>query len=231
MQGCDVGSWQQFLKSRSLYSGSISGSFDDSTEKATREYQRRSRLAADGVVNAATAERARRDGFVIPCDTGGGGDHLSMDPGVDLSNQGRSTLRRIAQSYYMRTCGKLRAHSGRRTPHEQAKAMWKNLYHNRNRNVHYRNQQAYSEINEAYLEGSRSGAGEKATVDAMTRVIEQQVKNGTYISLHLKGEAVDILPNTNPPLQPKVLEEVVKELLGPGHCIPEEDHFHIQFGS
>lgn len=41
MQGCDVGSWQQFLKSKSLYSGSISGNFDDSTEKATREYQRR----------------------------------------------------------------------------------------------------------------------------------------------------------------------------------------------
>jgi len=63
----------------------------------------------------------------------------------------------------------------------------------------------------------------------MTRVIEQQVEDGRYISLHLKGEAVDILSNTNPPLQPDVLAEVVRELLGSGHWIPEEDHFHIQF--
>ena len=63
----------------------------------------------------------------------------------------------------------------------------------------------------------------------MARVIEQQVDRGVYISRHLKGDAVDILPNSNPPLQPDLLEEVVRELLGSGHCIPEEDHFHIQF--
>ena len=127
MQGCEVGSWQQILKSKSLYSGSISGTFDDSTEKATREYQRRSRLTANGVVDAATVEQARRDGFVIPRDTGAGGDHFSMDSGVHLSNQGRSTLRRIAQSYDMRTCGKLKVGSGTRTAHQQAQAMWNNL--------------------------------------------------------------------------------------------------------
>ncbi|MGH7780218.1 MAG: peptidoglycan-binding domain-containing protein [Candidatus Binataceae bacterium] len=48
MQGCDVGTWQQFLKSKSIYSGSVSGRFDDATERATREYQRRSRLEESG---------------------------------------------------------------------------------------------------------------------------------------------------------------------------------------
>jgi hypothetical protein len=120
-------------------------------------------------------------------------------------------------------------HSGTRTPRQQAEAMWNNLYYGRNRQIHYRNVQAFNEINHAYLEGRRSGAGRPATVDSMTRVIEQQVENGSYISLHLRGEAVDILPNTNPPLQPNVLAEVVRELLGAGHWIPEEDHFHIQF--
>jgi peptidoglycan hydrolase-like protein with peptidoglycan-binding domain len=151
MQGCDVGSWQQFLKSKSLYGGSISGSFDDSTEKATREYQRRSRLIADGVVDAETAERARRDGFVIPRDTGSGGDHFTLDSGVDLSSGGRGTLRRIAQLYYIRTCGTLKVNSGTRTPHQQAEAMWNNLYYNRNRNVQYVNRQAFAEILNAYI--------------------------------------------------------------------------------
>lgn len=107
--------------------------------------------------------------------------------------------------------------------------MWNNLYYNRNRNVQYVNRQAFAEILNVYLEERRSGADKRTTVDSMTRIIEQQVENGTYISRHLRGEAVDILPNTNPPLQPNVLAEVVRELLGPGHWIPEEDHFHIQF--
>jgi hypothetical protein len=59
-----------------------------------------------------------------------------------------------------------------------------------------------------------AGAGETATVEAMTRVIERQISDGIYISRHVQGEAVDILSNTNPPLQPRVLEEVVAELLG-----------------
>ena len=199
MQGCEVGAWQQFLESKSLYSGSISGTFDDSTEKATREYQRRSRLTADGVVDAATAERARRDGFVIPSDTGAGGDHFTLDSGVDLSSGGRGTLRRIAERYYIRTCGTLKVHSGTRTPHQQAEAMWDNLYCGRNSQVHYRNVQAFSEINDAYLEGRRSGAGRPATVDAISRVIERQMSDGIYISRHLEGEAVDIQSNTDPP--------------------------------
>lgn len=79
------------------------------------------------------------------------------------------------------------------------------------------------------MEGRRTGADEGATVEAMTRMIERQISDGIYISRHVQGEAVDILSNTNPPLQPRVLEEVVAQLLGNGHCIPEEDHFHIQF--
>ncbi len=123
----------------------------------------------------------------------------------------------------------LKVHSGTRTPHQQAQAMWNNLYHGRNRYIQYRNTDAYKEIHEKYLEGRRTGENEQAIVEAITRVIEEQVRNGVYISRHLEGDAVDILPNTNPPLQPVVLEQVVTELLGSGHCIPEEDHFHIQF--
>ncbi|HUY28258.1 MAG TPA: peptidoglycan-binding domain-containing protein [Candidatus Binataceae bacterium] len=229
MQGCDVGTWQQFLKSRSLYSGSVNGRFDDATKRATREYQRRSRIQADGVAGAATVEQARREGFVTPRDSGAGGDHFTLDPGVVLSSNARHIIRKIAENYYLRTCGTLEVHSGTRTAQQQAQAMWNNMYYQSNRQVHYKNRQAGKEIHEAYLEERRVGSDEKTTVEAMTRVIETQVRNGTYVSLHLKGEAVDILPTTNPPLQPKVLEEVVKELLGSGHCYPEEDHFHIQF--
>lgn len=108
-------------------------------------------------------------------------------------------------------------------------AMWNNMHYRLNQQVRYRNRQAEQEIHDAYLEGRRTGADERANVEAMTRVIEKQMRNGSYISRHLEGEAVDILPNTNPALQPRILEEVVTQLLGSGHCISEEDHFHIQF--
>lgn len=174
-------------------------------------------------------EQACRNGYVKPQDSGAGGDHFTVGSGVDLSSSARHTLRDIAENYYIRTCGMLKVHSGTRTAHQQAQAMWNNMYYSRNRQVHYRNTDAFDEIHEAYLEGRRAGANERAIVEAMTRVIEEQVRNGVYISRHLEGTAVDILPNTNPPLHPHVLEEVVTELLSSGHCIPEEDHFHIQF--
>ncbi|HUO03798.1 MAG TPA: peptidoglycan-binding domain-containing protein [Candidatus Binataceae bacterium] len=229
MQGCDVGAWQQFLKAKSRYSGSITGRFDDATERATRDFQQRADIEADGVASPATIDRARRDGFIVPQNTGGGGDHFHMEHGVDLSFNGRSTLRRIAERYYMRTCGELRVSSGTRTPEQQAQAMWNNLYYGRNRNVRYANRHAFEEIYETYAQERQARADEMTTVAAMTRVIEQQVHEGTYISRHLRGEAVDILPSGNPPLQAEVLKEVVNELLGSGNCIPEEDHFHIQF--
>ncbi|HUY25988.1 MAG TPA: hypothetical protein VMV27_01095, partial [Candidatus Binataceae bacterium] len=162
-------------------------------------------------------------------DSGAGGDHFTLDPGVVLSSNARHIIRKIAENYYLRTCGTLEVHSGTRTPQKQAQAMWNNWYYGRNRKIRYKDRQAEEEIYAAYLEGRRNGAGQGETVEAVTRVIETQVRNGTYISRHLQGEAVDILPGTNPPLQPKVLEEVVTELLGSGHCYPEEDHFHIQF--
>ncbi|HUY28262.1 MAG TPA: peptidoglycan-binding domain-containing protein [Candidatus Binataceae bacterium] len=179
MQGCDVGTWQQFLKSRSLYSGSVSGRFDDATDRATREYHRRSRIDADGVVGAATVQQARRDGFVTPQDSGAGGDHFTLDFGVELPSSARRTLRQIAEHYYLRTCGALKVHSGTRTAHQQAQAMWNNMYYRRNLQVHYKDRQAEKEIHDAYFEERRAGSGEKATVDAMTRVIETQMRNGT----------------------------------------------------
>jgi len=229
MQRCEVGTWRQFLKSRPLYGGSVNGRFDDATERATREYQRRSRIQVDGVAGGATVEQARREGFVTPRDSRAGGDHFTLDPGVVLSSNARQTIRKIAENYYLRTCGTLEVHSGTRTPQKQAQAMWNNWYYGRNRKIRYKDHTAETEIREAYLEGRRNGAGQRETLEAMTRVIETQVRNGTYISRHLQGEAADILPNTNPPLQPKVLEEVVTELLGSGHSIHEGDHFHIQF--
>ena len=200
IRGCDVGTWQQFLAHRGLFSRPISGEFDDATEAATLEYQRREHIDEDGAVGPKTVGRAKRDGFVPPEDTGGG-DHYALAGRVELSANGRNLLRRIAYEYYIRTCGQLVITSGTRTPAEQARAMWENLHYRRNPGVRYRNREAYDEIFSAYEHARRSGASDHATVDAMTRVIEQQVSQGEYISPHLRGEAVDVRSRTMSALQ------------------------------
>jgi hypothetical protein len=219
--------WQQFLASRRLYSRPTTGEFDNATEAATREYQHGARVGESGVVDRATLDRARGDGFVLPVDTGSG-QHYTLGPHVELSNSGRTSLRRIADEYYIRTCGRLEITSGTRTPAEQAQAMWENLRHHRNSHVRYRNDRYYQEIHDAYLQATRSGANERETVEAMTRVIERQVSRGEYLSLHLRGEAVDVRSRTLTPVQTRAFQEAVNVVLGSPPLV-EEDHYHIQF--
>jgi hypothetical protein len=72
------------------------------------------------------------------------------------------------------------------------------------------------------------GASEDDTIAAMTRVVEEQVSRGQYISLHLRGEAVDVRSRTMLPAQRKAFEEAVQRVLGHGP-LEEEDHYHVQF--
>lgn len=227
MRGCDVGMWQQFLASRRLYSRPTNGEFDDATGAATLEYQHGARIAQTGVVDRVTLDRARSDGFVLPVDTGSG-EHYALSEHVELSNRGCTLLRRIADEYYIRTCGRLEVTSGTRTLAEQAQAMWENLRNHRNSHVQYRNRRAYEAIHNAYLQASASGAKERETVAAMTRVIEEQVSRGEYISRHLQGEAVDVRSRTMTLPQRKAFEEAVSIVLSSSPLV-EEDHYHLQF--
>jgi len=106
--------------------------------------------------------------------------------------------------------------------------MWENLYYQRNRGVHYRNREAYNELFGAYEHARRSGASDQATVDAMTRVIERQVSEGDYISLHLMGEAVDVRSRSMTALQREAFEQTVQRVLGHSALV-ETGHYHVQF--
>jgi len=227
MIGCDVGTWQQFLKSKDLYSRRTEGRFDDATEAATLEYQYRSRIAESGVVDRATLDKARRDGFVLPVDTGTG-EHYRLIGHVELSNTARTSLREIANEYYIRTCSSLEILSGTRTPAGQAQAMYDNLRYHRNAHVHYTNNMLYEEIQNAYQQARRSGADERETVDAMTRVIERQVSRGEYISRHLRGQGIDVRSRTMTPAQRTAFEDAVNVVLR-NSLVVETDHYHLQF--
>jgi peptidoglycan hydrolase-like protein with peptidoglycan-binding domain len=227
MHGPEVALWQRFLASRGLYAGPINGEFDNRTCAATVEYQEQTGLEANSLVDEKTVDRAGRDGFVPPSDKPDR-EHFRTIGHVALSSHAHSLLTGIAYHYYLWTGEDLTATSGTRTPREQARAMYDNLYHGRNRETHYRKHQAYQEILNAYNEARRSGANERATIDAMTRIIEAQVARHIYISRDLQGEAVDVRSRAMSSQQRSAFEESVHDVLG-HRPIAEGDPYHLEF--
>jgi peptidoglycan hydrolase-like protein with peptidoglycan-binding domain len=73
MTGTDVADWQRFLNSQGLLQSSADGVFGPMTDQATRDFQSRAGLTADGVVGPGTVARAVAEGFV---ETG-------VQPGMD----------------------------------------------------------------------------------------------------------------------------------------------------
>lgn len=226
MHGPEVEVWQRFLRSKGLYGGPIDGYFGGKTEAATIAYQKRNGLAADGVVNAETVERARWDGFDLSSTNSG--PHYRTEGNVVLSMEDRTVLGRIAKEYYRETGAELVATSGTRTPASQADAMYKKLRRGENLGSLYRNTQALGEILAAYEHERRSGASERATVEAMSRVIQKQVSRQVYISRHLRGEAVDVRSRTMSSSQKDAFDDATRRVLG-HRPKKETDHYHLQF--
>jgi Putative peptidoglycan binding domain len=62
-RGPDVTLWQRFLVGQKLLDGGADGIFGAQTDAATRAFQRREGLAADGIVGEKTLGRAQTLGF------------------------------------------------------------------------------------------------------------------------------------------------------------------------
>ena len=63
MFGGDVSAWQHFLVKQDLLSDVVDGVFGPNTAQATRDYQTRNGLKADGAVGVGTFSQAVRDGY------------------------------------------------------------------------------------------------------------------------------------------------------------------------
>lgn len=63
MRGDDVAAWESFLRGRDLYDEESDGLFDEALEAATRAFQVKAKLDADGVVGRVTMATAMKAGF------------------------------------------------------------------------------------------------------------------------------------------------------------------------
>lgn len=66
--GNDVKKWQYFLLGQGYYKGIISGIFDASVETSTKEFQKKNKLNADGIVGNFTVGAAMLLGFGVLVD-------------------------------------------------------------------------------------------------------------------------------------------------------------------
>jgi hypothetical protein len=105
--------------------------------------------------------------------------------------------------------------------------MYENWHYHRNQSTRYQNRVAESEIRHAYDSAITSHSSRSATVDGMTSVIENQVRQRSYVSWHLIGRAVDVRTRYMSGGEERVFDSLARSLrLSP---LSEEDHVHLQF--
>jgi len=136
----------------------------------------------------------------------------------------------IAAEYHRRTSERLTITSGSRTPAQQADAMYDKLAAGDNILALYREQSAARAIKAAFDKARSENASRATAAAEITRVIEQQVRSGIYISRHLLHGAVDIRTRDLPEGARRVLREIIESSsvvrLGIEETIPP--HYHIE---
>ncbi|HEY0460702.1 MAG TPA: peptidoglycan-binding protein [Pyrinomonadaceae bacterium] len=205
------------------------GAFGPQTESAIIQFQARSGLpqtgrAADVTFRILFSESARRSNSGVTgaaYSVAAGGRHYTVEPGILMTDSLRPQLQNLADRYHEQTGNNLHITSGYRPPARQASAMYDLIHSRGERYVRdlYTNKTAVDQILAAYR---NSGGSRAEAIAAMTRTINNQIGHGTYISDHLRSEALDISTSANF----RVLSRLVREL--GGSVLNEGNHFHVE---
>ena len=151
----------------------------------------------------------------------------TMERGVRLGRSIQPVLRSIADEFRARTGRRLHITSGTRSSLEQAEAMYAKLRMGQRLTRLYRDYESAAAIQRAYRQNRRRGR--RRCVAAMAAVIERQVREGTFISLHLRASAADVRSRNMNRRQRRIFRRVVAghpevELLEEGR----PPHWHLQ---
>jgi hypothetical protein len=145
-----------------------------------------------------------------------------VSTGILMTAEALTLARKLAAYYYKQTGRKLHFTSGYRTPARQALAMYQMLkahtvgYYRR---IYRRRPRAAGPILIAYL---KSQTDRTLAVGAMTLTIKSQIKDGIYISNHLREHAFDVRTTAK-----RSALEVAAGKLG-GRVGLEFNHYHVE---
>lgn len=205
-----------------------SGTFGGQTETAVKQFQTDNKLSSSGVVESKTfralfnqiaSETSSSAGVSIARD----GEHYVVTSDILMTDSLQEKVAKLANQYFALTGNGLIVTSGYRPPDRQAKAMFSKIKNEGETSVSrlYTNKSAVEEILNVYR---KNKGNPTVAIAEMQKTIEAQIKRGTFISSHLRSNAIDVRkPTTNFALLKKAVEQV-----GGRRAIREGDHFHVE---
>jgi LysM repeat protein len=150
---------------------------------------------------------------------------FTSNAGLDLTSAVVNETNALLDAVRDQTGFALHVTSGRRGPDRQAAAMYDNFADNSS--PRYRNQAAFNEVRDAYIQGRSDRLGRTAIVNRMTTVLQGQVDRGVFISRHMSDRAIDI---RMPPAASRAdVLAAIRDNTAVQSVGVEDDHLHIQF--
>lgn len=152
----------------------------------------------------------------------------SLNSGVTLTADAEKVVGEIADAYYAITKKELVVTSGTRTAASQAGAMYDKLELGDDVVKLYGGSSAVKDIKKAYDAGKKAKKSRSDIVDDMTKVIENQIKAGRYISKHLRAGAVDIRSRDMSDAEKKAFRKAAKGKVKSILLETKPPHWHLQ---
>lgn len=148
--------------------------------------------------------------------------NFTVSTGILMTASARALARKLAENYFKLTGRRLHFTSGFRTPDRQALAMFNMLEAfgvQHYKKVYRRRRRPAGQILIAYL---KSQSDRALAIGAMARTIKRQMRNGIYVSNHLREHAFDVRASA----RRNSLESAAAKL--GGRVGFEANHFHVE---
>lgn len=155
-------------------------------------------------------------------------EHYTLKSGVSLDPEIEKKVKKIADKYYGLTKKDIVVTSGTRSSSSQASAMYGKTSGGDKLTV-YKNQKSAKKILNAYDAGVKEKKSKAEIISDIKDEIDEQIKNGVYISKHLKKGAVDIRSRDMTESDKTNFKKAAAGIATTVILETTPPHFHLQF--
>jgi len=155
-------------------------------------------------------------------------EHYSLKSGVTLDTEIEKKVKKIADKYFNLTKKDIVITSGTRSSSSQASAMYGKTSGG-DKLVVYKDQTSAKEILNAYDAGVKAKKSKAEIIADIKDEIDEQIKNGNYISKHLKKGAVDVRSRNMSESDKTNFKKAAAGVASTVILETTPPHFHLQF--
>lgn len=155
-------------------------------------------------------------------------EHYSLKSGVILSTDIKEKVKKIADEYYKLSKKDIVITSGTRSTESQAAAMYGKASGGDKLSV-YKDQASAKEVLNAYDAGVKAKKTKTEIISDIKDKLDDQAKNGKYISKHLKKGAVDVRSRDMTETEKTNFKKAAAGIATTVILETVPPHFHLQF--